>query len=71
MKHLAIRQKAIALVLVMFGAMPKAGRADYLAGGVRPGECYRSGLMSTACAQEAPQHFNRVEHDQKQRVRSR
>jgi hypothetical protein len=60
---MTINRNALALALVLFGAMTTTGRADDLAArlGLPPGECIRSGLMSTSCAPAAPRYFNRVE----------
>jgi hypothetical protein len=65
-----IKHRAFAAVLIIFGAMTSTIRADEQ-WGLRPGVCYRSGLASTACVPDVPRYFNRVEPNQRKRVRSR
>jgi hypothetical protein len=70
---MTINCKTLALALVLFAAVTTAARADDLAAqlGLRPGECIRSGLMSTTCAPDTPRYFNRADRDQAKRIRSR
>jgi hypothetical protein len=70
---MTIDRKTLALALVLFGGMTGAARADDVAAqsGVRPGECFRSGWNSVACAPDAPRYFNQVDRDQAKRIRSR
>jgi hypothetical protein len=66
-------RKTLALALVLFGAMTAAAGADELAAppGVGPGECFRSGWNSVACAPAAPRYFNQADRDQARHMRSR
>jgi hypothetical protein len=58
--------KSTTAALIVFGAMTAIGRADDVDAqmGLRPGECIRSGYMSTTCAPDTPRYFNRVERGQ-------
>jgi hypothetical protein len=66
---MTIDRKVLAVTLVLSGAMTAAARADDLA--AQTGQCFRSGLMSVACAPAAPRYFNRADSDQMKRVHPR